>query len=153
MDVNIVFMIPTEFHAPIEDVGELALGSERAMFEKRRNPGANMKPLFIRGHLDGTPVGHKLVDGGASINILLLSLFKKFSHIEGDLKHTNLSFSGFAGDPTEAMEIICKELTAGSKTMPTAFFGVDVKATRVRLDTRQRVCPIYSSSMRHPMDR
>jgi hypothetical protein len=67
------------------------------------------------------------VDGGASINILLLSLFKKLGHVEGDLKHTNLSLSGFAGDPTEAKGIICKELMVRSKTKPTTFFVVEVK--------------------------
>jgi hypothetical protein len=68
-----------------------------------------------------------LIDGGASINILLLSLFKKLNHIEGDLKCTNLSLSGFAGDLIEAKGIICKELMVGSKTVPMAFFVVDVK--------------------------
>jgi hypothetical protein len=73
MDINMVFTIPVEFLAPTEDVTELELGAEHAMFEKRKNPGAHMKPLFIRGHLDGTLIRHMLVDGGASINILLLS--------------------------------------------------------------------------------
>jgi hypothetical protein len=68
-----------------------------------------------------------VVDGGTSINILPLSLFKKLGHIEGDLKRTNLSLSGFVGDPTEAKGIIYKELTIGSKTVPTAFFVVDIK--------------------------
>jgi hypothetical protein len=72
-------------------------------------------------------VGHMLMDGGASVNILPMSLFKKLGHIEGDLKCTTLSLSGFAGDPTEAKGKICKELTVGSKTVPTAFFVVDVK--------------------------
>jgi hypothetical protein len=57
-----------------------------------------------------------LIDGGASVNIL--PLFKKLSNVEGDLKRTNLSLSGFAGDPTEAKGIIYKEVTVGSKTMP-----------------------------------
>jgi hypothetical protein len=127
MDVNMVFTIPVEFYVPTEDIAELALDAERAMFEKPKNLGAHMKPLFIQGHLDGTPVGHMLVDGGASINMLLLSLFKKLNHIEGDLKHTILSLSGFAGDPTEGKGIVYKELTVGSKTVPTAFFVVDVK--------------------------
>jgi hypothetical protein len=47
MDVNMVFMIPAKFHAPMEDITELALGVERAMFEKPENLGAHMKPLFI----------------------------------------------------------------------------------------------------------
>jgi hypothetical protein len=127
MDVNMVFMIPVEFHAPMEDVMELALGAERVVFEKLENLGAHLKTLFIRGHLDGTPIGHMLVDGAATVNILLLSLFNKLGHVEGDLIRTNLSLSGYAGDPTEAKGIICKELTVGSKTMPTAFFMVDVK--------------------------
>jgi hypothetical protein len=48
MDVNIFFTIPTKFRAPMEDIVELALGAERAMFEKPENPGVDMKPLFIR---------------------------------------------------------------------------------------------------------
>jgi hypothetical protein len=119
MDVNMVFTIPAEFHAPMEDVMALALDAGRAMYEMLENPGAHLKPLFIWGHLDGMPVGHMLIDRGASINILLLSLFKKLDQIEGDLKHTNHSLSGFAGDPTKAKGIICKELTIGSKTVPT----------------------------------
>jgi hypothetical protein len=127
MDVNMVFMIPAEFCAPTEDVAELVLGAERAMFEKPENLGAHMNPLFIRGHLDGMPIGHMLIDGGPSINIFPLSLFKKLSHVKGDLKHTNLSLSGFVGDQTEAKGIICKEVMVGCKTVPTAFFVVDVK--------------------------
>jgi hypothetical protein len=127
MDINMVFMILAKFRAPTEDFAELALGVECAVFEKPENPCAHMKPLFIRGHLDRTPIGHMLVDGGASINILPLSLLKKLSHIEGDLKHTNLSLSSFVGDPTETKGIICKEVMVGSKTMPTAFFMVDMK--------------------------
>jgi hypothetical protein len=122
-----VFTILVESRAPVEDVAELVLGVGRAMFEKMENPGAHMKPLFIRGHLDGMPIGYMLVDGGASINILPLMLFKKLGHVEGDLNHTNLSLSGFAGDPTETKGIICKELMVRSKTMAMTFFVVDVK--------------------------
>jgi hypothetical protein len=127
MDVDMVLTVPTEFHVPMEDVVELALGAERAVFEKPENSCAHMKPLFIRGHLDGTSVGHILVDGGTSVTILLLLLFKKLGHIEGDLKRTNLSLSGFAEDPMEAKGIIYKELMVGSKTMPATFFMVDVE--------------------------
>jgi hypothetical protein len=76
MDVNMVFTIPIEFCSPMEDVTESALGGERAMFAKPKNPSTHMKPLFMRGHLDRTPIGHMLIDGGASINILSLPLFK-----------------------------------------------------------------------------
>jgi hypothetical protein len=118
---------PNRVPAPTEDFTELTLGAKRDMFVKPENPSAHMKPLFIWGHLDGTPVRHMLMDGVASINILSLSLFKKIGHIGGDLKHTNLSLSGFAGDPTKAKGIICKELMVGSKTVPMTFFVVDIK--------------------------
>jgi hypothetical protein len=49
MDINMVLKIPVEFHAPTEDVAELALGAEHAMFKKPENPGAHMKALIIRG--------------------------------------------------------------------------------------------------------
>jgi hypothetical protein len=41
MEINMVFTMPAEFHAPIEDVAELTLGAERAMFEKPDNPGVH----------------------------------------------------------------------------------------------------------------
>jgi hypothetical protein len=127
MDVNMVFTIPIEFCAPMEDVANLALGVEHVVFKKPENPGVHMKPLFIRGHPDGTPIRHMFIDGGASVNILLLSLFKKLSHVEGELKHTNPSLSSFAGDSTEAKGIICKEVMIGIKIVPMAFFVVDMK--------------------------
>jgi hypothetical protein len=47
MDVSMVFGILTEFHAPIEDITELALGAECAIFEKPENPGVHIKAPFI----------------------------------------------------------------------------------------------------------
>jgi hypothetical protein len=127
MDVNMLFTIPAMLRELVEYVVELTLVAGCAIFEKTENPGARMKLLFIRGHLDGTSIGHMLVGGGASINTLSLSLFKKLGHVRGDLKCINLSLSGFAGDPTEAKGVIYKELMVGSKTVPMALFMVDMK--------------------------
>jgi hypothetical protein len=68
--------------------------------------GSAHEALIYPGHLDGTPIRHMLEDGGASINILPFLLFKKLGHVEGDLKHINLSVSGFACAPTKAKRII-----------------------------------------------
>jgi hypothetical protein len=57
LDINMVFIIPSEFQTPEGEVTELTIGAERAMFEKPGNIGDHMKPLFIKGHLDGKPVG------------------------------------------------------------------------------------------------
>jgi hypothetical protein len=45
MVVNMVFTILAEFYVPMEDVAELALGAEHAVFEKLENLGAHMKPF------------------------------------------------------------------------------------------------------------
>jgi hypothetical protein len=65
------------------------------MFEKPEKLGEHMKPLYIKGHLDGWPVGRMMVDGGASINIMPLSMFEKLGHKECELKQTNMSLCGF----------------------------------------------------------
>jgi hypothetical protein len=54
-------------------------------------------------------------------------LFEKLGCWEKVLKQTNMSLSGFVGETAEARGIVSKELTVGSKTMPTTFFVVDVK--------------------------
>jgi hypothetical protein len=56
------------------------------VFEKPAVAGEHMKPLYIKGHLDGKPVGRMMVDGGASVNIMPLALFERLGHCEHDLK-------------------------------------------------------------------
>jgi hypothetical protein len=56
-----------------------------------------------------------------------LSVLQKLGYEEGDLKQTNLSLSGFSGEPTEARVVVSKELMVGSTLIPTTFFMVDVK--------------------------
>jgi hypothetical protein len=70
MEVNMVFALPAEFHAPEVEVAELVLGPKNATFEKPEKPEQHLKSLFIRGHIDGKPIGRMLVDGGAGVNIM-----------------------------------------------------------------------------------
>jgi hypothetical protein len=105
----------------------MALGAERAVFERPVEAGKHMHPLFIKGHIDGKPLGRMMVDSGLGVNIMPMHMFERLGHDDGELKKTNLSLSGFAGEPGEAQGIISKKLTVGSKTIPMAFFVVDVK--------------------------
>jgi hypothetical protein len=127
MEVNMVFALPAEFRVPEAEVAELILGPKNATFEKPERPEQHLKPLFIRGHIDGKPIGRMLVDGGASVNIMPFSVFCKLDRKESELMKTNMGLSGFSGELSEAKGVISMELTVGSKTMPTAFFVVDVK--------------------------
>jgi hypothetical protein len=85
-EVNMVFMIPTKFRAPEVEVTEMVLGAEHVVFEKLGKIGKHVKPLYMKGHLDGKPLGRMMVDGGASINIMPWSTFQKLGHQEHNLK-------------------------------------------------------------------
>jgi hypothetical protein len=115
-EINMVFHLPTEFELPEQEVARLDLGTKRVVFEKPEAAGGHMKPLYIRRHLDGTPVDQMLVDGGACVNITPCALFQKLGHEEEELMRTNMMLSGFSGKASEAKGIILKELTVGSKT-------------------------------------
>jgi hypothetical protein len=111
LDINMVFLIPEEFQEPNDNgVAQLCIGAEQAVFEKLAKVGEHMKPLYIKGHLDDTPIGRMMVDGGASFNIMLVTVFEKLGHTEGDVKQTCMNLSGFSAKPIEAKGIIFKEL-------------------------------------------
>jgi hypothetical protein len=76
MDKKMVFMTPAEFREPEQEVAALTLDIERVVFEKVKGASEHMKPLFIRGHLDGSPAGRMMVDGGTRVNIIPLVVFK-----------------------------------------------------------------------------
>nr|ABA92239.1 retrotransposon protein, putative, unclassified [Oryza sativa Japonica Group] len=128
MDVNMVCMLPMEFCAMDEaEVAQFSLGPKDAIFEKPDESNRHMKSLYLKGHVDGKPVSRMLVDGGAAVNLMPYSLFKKLGREDDELKKTNMILNGFNGEPTEARGIFSAELTVGNKTLPTAFFIVDVQ--------------------------
>nr|ABA98000.2 retrotransposon protein, putative, unclassified [Oryza sativa Japonica Group] len=132
MDINMVCMLPMEFFAMDEaEVAHFSLGPKDAVFEKPDESNRHMKPLYLKGHIDGKPVSRMLVDGGATVNLMPYSLFKKLGHGDDELKKTNMILNGFNGEPTEAKGIFSAELTVGNKTLPTAFFIVDVQETNL----------------------
>ena len=128
MDINMVFTLPMEFRA-IDEAGiaQLSLGPRDAVFEKPDELNHHMRPLYIKGHVDGKPISRMLVDGDAAVNLMPYSLFKKLGRGDEELKKTNMALNGFNGEPTKARGIFSVELTVGNKTLPTAFFIVDVQ--------------------------
>ena len=130
VDINMVYYLPSEFRA-IDEEGEVAqldFGPKNAIFEKPREPVNHLKPLFIKGHIDGSPVARMLVDGGAVVNLMSYSVFKKLGLDEEKLMKTNMVLNGFKGkERTEAKGVMSVELTVGSKTLATAFFVAEVQ--------------------------
>jgi hypothetical protein len=76
MDINIVFMLPVEFRGVKEEIAQICLGPKEVVFEKLKESSQHLKPLHIRGHIDGRPISRMLIDGDAAINLMLYSIFK-----------------------------------------------------------------------------
>jgi hypothetical protein len=125
--VNMVFQLPDEFMLLETEVAQLDLGAERAVFKKPAAIGRHMKPFYVKGHIDGVPINRLLIDGGACVNIMPSSVFKRLGHTESELMKTNMTLNGFSGEASDAKGIVAKELTIRGKMAPTSFFMVNVK--------------------------
>jgi hypothetical protein len=54
--------------------------------------------LYIRGHLDGTLLARMLVDGGAAVNLMPYSTFKKLGKTDAELIKMNMTITGIEGE-------------------------------------------------------
>jgi hypothetical protein len=76
MEINVIYLSSTNYSLlEQEKVSQLALGPQDAVFKKQAESGDHLKPMYIRGHLDGMLVAHMLVDGGATVNVMPYSTF------------------------------------------------------------------------------
>uniref|UniRef100_J3MEC9 Uncharacterized protein n=1 Tax=Oryza brachyantha TaxID=4533 RepID=J3MEC9_ORYBR len=144
MDINMVFTLHSEFQVVDEEVAQLCLGPKEAIFEKPDESSRHLRPLYVKGHINGRPVIRMLVDGGATVNLMPYSVFKRMGKEDSELLKTNLTLNGFTGEPTEAKGIISMELTIGSKTLPTTFFVTEVQESS--LDWLQKRTEQYRSN-------
>jgi hypothetical protein len=120
-------MLPAEFRGAEEEVTQMRLTPKEAMFKKPEESSQNLKLLYIRGHIDGKPISMILVDGGAVVNLMSYSIFKKLGREDDGLIKTNLTLNGVRGNPIEARGVVSMELTMGSKSLATAFFVIEVQ--------------------------
>jgi hypothetical protein len=108
------------FNFPIED----------ATFKKPEDPINHLKPLHIKGHINGAPVHGMLVDSGAIVNVMPYPLYKKLGGTDDELVKTNMTITSVGGGtPIPTRGIANMELTVGSKTLATAFFVADVQGS------------------------
>jgi hypothetical protein len=70
-----------------------------------------------------------LVNGGAAINLMPYYTFRKIGKRTEDLCPTDMRLTDFSGNISVSKDVICVELTVGSKSLPTTFFVVDAKGT------------------------
>jgi hypothetical protein len=72
----------------------MCLSPREALFEKPEELSQHLKPLYVRGHIDGRPISRMLMDGGAVINLMPYSVFKKLGRQDDELVKTNLTLNG-----------------------------------------------------------
>jgi hypothetical protein len=105
----------------------MCLDPKESVLEKPEELSQHMNPLYIRGHIDGRPISKMLVDGGAVVNLMPYSIFKKLGWEGDELVKTNLMLNSVGGNSLEARGIVSMELTIGSKSLATAFFVLEVQ--------------------------
>nr|CAD1829482.1 unnamed protein product [Ananas comosus var. bracteatus] len=84
-----------------------------------------VRPLFIKSLIEERPMGRVMIDGGAMVNVMPTSFFKKLGKGKNELKPTDMTTIDFTGNGQQARGVLTTELTVGSKTLRTAFFVVD----------------------------
>jgi hypothetical protein len=122
LDINVIHMSMDGYVLSEEDVAHLDFGPKEAIFQKPKATENHLKALYMKGHINGKPISRMLVDGGAIVNLMPYSLFKKLGGSDDELIKTNMTVSGVGGELMGAKGVISMELTVGSKTLATTFF-------------------------------
>jgi len=65
LEINVVHLSSDYFVVPEEDMAHLQFGPREAVFQRPSEKDNHLKALYMRGHINGKPVTHMLVDGGA----------------------------------------------------------------------------------------
>jgi hypothetical protein len=76
----------------------MCLDPKEVVFEKPKESSQHLKPLYVRSHIDGKPSSRMLVDGGAAVNLMPYSIFKKLGREDNELMKTNLMLNGMGGN-------------------------------------------------------
>jgi hypothetical protein len=101
MDINMVFTLPAEFRGAEEEVAQMCLGPKEVMFEKPEESSQHIKPLYVRGYIDGTLISRMLIDDDTVITLMSHAVFKKLGREDDELVKTNLMLNGVGGNMME----------------------------------------------------
>ena len=75
---SVVLSLFSDYFVVLKDeVAHLQFGPCDAMFQKTKESNNHLKALYMRDHINGKPISRMLVDGGAIVNLMPYSLYKK----------------------------------------------------------------------------
>jgi hypothetical protein len=159
-----VYFLPNEFMAPANQVvqeetspdinedeqlgglmAQLVL-AKQATFDK---PAKNrhMRPLYLKGYVNGKPLTKMFVDGGAAVNVMPYTTFRKLGKGPGDLTSTSIILNDFAGNPSDTKGCVHVDLMIGSKTLLATFFVIEGKGAYSLLLGRDGSMPTAASHL------
>jgi hypothetical protein len=137
-----VYFLPNEFMAPANQVvqeeafleanedeqlervmAQLVLAKKATFDKPARNQ--HMRPLYLKRYVNGKPLTKMFVDGGAAVNVMLYTTFRKLGMGPGDLTPTSIILNDFAGNPSDTKGCVHVDLMIGSKTLLTTFFVIE----------------------------
>jgi hypothetical protein len=124
MEVNVLYLSSIDYSLlEEEEVSQLALESQDAVFKRPTVSEDHLKPLYIHGHLDGTPVACMLLDGGTAVNVMRFATFKKLGKTDAKLVRMNMMLMGIGGEgPIGPKGVTSMELTIRSNMIPHCIF-------------------------------
>jgi hypothetical protein len=80
---------------------------------------SHLKPLHVKGFINGRPINNLLVDSEASVNLMPHSLYKKLGGSDQELIKTKRMIKSIArGKPILVKGLALMKLTIGSKHWP-----------------------------------
>jgi hypothetical protein len=86
-----------------------------------------MRPLYLKGYVNGKPLTKMFVNGGAAVNVMPYTTFRKLGMGPGDLTPTSIILNDFAGNPSDTKGCVHVDLMIGSKILLTTFFVIKGK--------------------------
>jgi hypothetical protein len=113
-----VVVLSADYYIVEDDstAAEFNFATENAVFKKPHDSVNHLKPLHVKGHVNGIPVHSMLVDSGAIVNLMPYPLYKKLSGTDDKLIKTNMTITSVGGgEPISARGVANMELTVGSK--------------------------------------
>jgi hypothetical protein len=72
--------------------------AKQATFDKPVK-NRHMRPLYLRGYVNGKPLTKMFDDGGAAVNVMPYTTFRKLGIGLVDLTPTSIILNDFAGNP------------------------------------------------------
>jgi hypothetical protein len=130
-----VCFLPNEFMAPanqvvqeemspaIDEAEQLGLMAQlllakQATFDKTAK-NQHMKPLYLRGYVNGKPLTKMFVDVGAAVNVMSYTIYRKLGMGSRDLTPTSIVLNDFTGNPSDTKGCVHVDLMIVSKTLLT----------------------------------